>query len=60
MMLNLHIKNYIAKFFKCSREEIFQANANQSPIFAIFVEYSPEKNVVHTVDLGLEKDDPRA
>ena len=35
----------IAKFDECLREEIVHANA-QSPIFAIFVDYLSEKNMV--------------
>ena len=35
----------IAKSVECSCEEIVKQTPNQSPIFAIFVEYSGEKNM---------------
>ena len=40
----------IAKSVECSREEIVKQTPNQSQIFAIFVEYSGEKNMVDVIN----------
>ena len=39
----------IAKSVECSCEEIVKQTPNQSLIFAIFVEYSGEKNMVDVI-----------
>ena len=41
-----HMSSPIAKSVECSCEEIMKQTPNQSLIFAIFVEYSGEKNMV--------------
>ena len=45
----LHMSSPIAKSVECSREEIVKQTPNQSQIFAIFVEYSGEKNMVDVI-----------
>ena len=44
--LLLHMSSRVAKSVECSCKEIRKQTPNQSPIFAIFVEYSGEKNMV--------------
>ena len=39
----------VAKSVECSCEEIVKQTPNQTPIFAIFVEYSGEKNIVDVI-----------
>ena len=46
IFIMLHISSPIAKSVECSRKEIVKQTRNQSQIFAIFVEYSGEKNMV--------------
>ena len=45
----LHMSSPIAKPVECSRAEIVKQTRNQSQIFAIFVEYSGEKNMVDVI-----------
>ena len=52
MILLLHMLSPIAKFFESSREEIVTQTPNQSPIFAIPVEYLREKNMVDVIFFG--------
>ena len=45
MILLSHMSSPIAKSVECSCGEIVKQTPNQSPIFAIIVEYSGEKNM---------------
>ena len=49
MILLSHMSSPIAKSVECSCEEIVKQTPNQSPIFAIFVEYSGEKTKVDVI-----------
>ena len=49
MILLLHMWSPIAKSVKGSCDEIVKQTPNQSPIFAIFVEYSGEKSMVDVI-----------
>ena len=52
MILLLHMFSLVAKFVECSREEFLQANAQSKSIFALFVKYSHEKNMVDVIFFG--------
>ena len=49
MILLSHMLSPIAKSVEYSCEEIVRQTPNQSPIFAIFVGYSGEKNMVDVI-----------
>ena len=50
--LLLHMPSPIAKFVESSREEIVKQTPNQSPIFAVSVEYLRKKNMVDVSFFG--------